>query len=768
MDCGAGTWGNIHQDVIDGTSTLFVRADYDGSLGASDGSSTRPWTTIQQAVNASAAGGVIAIAEGAYQESVEIASHAITLWGRCPEKVIVSAGSSANSTIDVKKSGTELHGLGVTGSALYAGISVVGASDVLIDRVRVFDHATQGILVQFNGAVTNATVQDSLIDGNHGIGIYGYQSTVTVAGSVIRSTKYRSADDMGGLGVVVQSLSATAPADLSLSRSVIDDNADIGLFVYGGSATVKGSVIQNTKPHPSYGEGGEGVLVQSRDNGDPGTLSLEDSVIDQNHFVGIGVSASNATVTRTVIRRTREQPSQKKGGPGISLESDGVSHGSTLVLDSSVIDDNLDSGLSVVGSSAQVRHSIIKNTGPYAKNQTLGRGVNAITDASGNTSSVTIEGSLIDSNHDIGVFGSGASVSLVDSVVSNTLPNASTNAGGEGIVVQLDDVGNTGSLAIERSRVDSNHTSGIHSLGCPVTVASSVIQNTQTQASDQGFGTGIECVAVNPQTPLSILIDNSLFDHNHYLSVEGLGAQIDIRSSSIRNTLLAGKGYEFGHGIGVDTDPARGVASLSLDGVLIENAISVGVVVGGATFSMSGSVIRGVIGDATRATTPHGVSIEALSTGERSTATISGSLIENVSGVGVGVYRCDASVINTVIQGIDAGRFDGLFGDATCALGSAHLTVEKSVLSRNQRAGLSAFGAVVDVSDVLFSCNIINLDQEAYEGEVPGSSKVSATLTNLGGNACMCDVTASICRAESQDLSPPLPVAPYAPTPVTP
>ncbi len=40
--CGAGPWGNIPVDA----TTQYVQQSYNGSMGASDGSSTRPWTTM--------------------------------------------------------------------------------------------------------------------------------------------------------------------------------------------------------------------------------------------------------------------------------------------------------------------------------------------------------------------------------------------------------------------------------------------------------------------------------------------------------------------------------------------------------------------------------------------------------------------------------------------------------------------------------------------------------------------------------------------------
>lgn len=61
--------------------TVYVDDAYAG--GANDGSESRPWTTIQQAIDAAADGAVIAIAEGSYVADVEIDNKRVRLWGRC-------------------------------------------------------------------------------------------------------------------------------------------------------------------------------------------------------------------------------------------------------------------------------------------------------------------------------------------------------------------------------------------------------------------------------------------------------------------------------------------------------------------------------------------------------------------------------------------------------------------------------------------------------------------------------------------------------------
>ncbi len=78
--CGQGTWGDI---PVDGASEYV-----DGSYAAadSDGSAERPWPTISQAVDAAAAGALVAVAPGSYGEDLEL-NKPIILWGKCPAEV---------------------------------------------------------------------------------------------------------------------------------------------------------------------------------------------------------------------------------------------------------------------------------------------------------------------------------------------------------------------------------------------------------------------------------------------------------------------------------------------------------------------------------------------------------------------------------------------------------------------------------------------------------------------------------------------------------
>jgi hypothetical protein len=86
MPCPAAEHGEAPEEP----TTLHVRADHQGP---SDGSAAMPYTTIQAAVDAAVDGAVVAIAAGTYAESVEVMTHNVRLWGRCPALTVIVGDS---------------------------------------------------------------------------------------------------------------------------------------------------------------------------------------------------------------------------------------------------------------------------------------------------------------------------------------------------------------------------------------------------------------------------------------------------------------------------------------------------------------------------------------------------------------------------------------------------------------------------------------------------------------------------------------------------
>jgi hypothetical protein len=93
----------------------------------------------------------------------------------------------------------------------------------------------------------------------------------------------------------------------------------MGAFVRGSDATIEVTAVRSTLPN-SFGNGGRGIGIQS----DPAAgaradVTVRACLIEQNADVGVYVSTSDATIVGSTVRDTAPQSSDNKFGDGISV-----------------------------------------------------------------------------------------------------------------------------------------------------------------------------------------------------------------------------------------------------------------------------------------------------------------------------------------------------------------------------------------------------------------------------------------------------------------
>jgi hypothetical protein len=120
----------------------------------------------------------------------------------------------------------------------------------------------------------------------------------------------------------------------------------------------------------------------------------------------------------------------------------------------------------------------------------------------------------------------------------------------------------------------------------------------------------------------------------------------------------------------------------------------------------------------------------------------------------VTVVSATASIQGTAVRDSTSSMLDASFGDGVAvasadAQGPARLLVGAALITGSQRAGLTVFGASVELSGTRLDCNVIHLDGELNAG-------LSFDLRDLGGNHCGCGAEPAECRVASSSLAPPL------------
>jgi len=585
--CGVGKWGDI---PTDGTSQ-HVDLSYAG--GDSDGSADKPWTTISAAMSVAAEGAIVAIAEGSYAEDVFIDGRPVLLWGVCPSAVEVVGSSSALAAVTVwlGADGTVVRSLALRGAA--KGLVISGAQDVLVDRVWIHDTAGRGVAVEdlmgptaftldgvlieqvtevgvftsgadatvvgsvvrdtqplgsgqllgrgmslgqapASGARSTVTLRGSLLEGNRDVGLHILSSDVTVQSSVVRQTLPQAGDGQWGFGVSVAPATATGePATLALVSSLVEDSHVFGVQISGSEAFIEGSVVRDSLPS-SVGDGfGYGVQVQSDPvMGDRAVATVSASLVAHNHTIGVAMSNADVTIEGTVVRDTLPGDVDQLFGRGLEVLD--VMEGTEpprLTIRGAVVEHNHDAGLLIIGEETTIEGTVVRDTQPRAGDQSMGRGINF--QRAGELAmppAFTVHSSVLELNHDLGVFIAGVDGTIEGTVIRDTLPRSSNQTGGRGLHIQPDlslDLSNA--VTVERSLVERSLDIGVIVLGVAVTFEGTVVRDTVPRASDGLFGDGV-LVAREPG-PTSALLSRCRVEDSARVGVAAFGAPVSLAAT---------------------------------------------------------------------------------------------------------------------------------------------------------------------------------------------------------------------------------------------
>jgi hypothetical protein len=423
--CGAGTWGDIPIEV----DAQHVDASYVGA--DSDGSSTRPWTKITDAIVAATPGAMVAIAEGSYGEDVDIGKR-VRLWGVCPEKVeVVGQAAIATLLMRASASGTELHGMAVRGPQI--GIAIGGANQVLLEGVWVHDTGWRGVAAELNAE--GARIENSLIESAEEVGIALSGADAEMIGSVVRATRPRSAGQLLGRGVSVQLSCGQTGCDPTtrphalIQGSVIEGNHEFGMYLSAADATVEGSVVRNTVPRASDSWFGRGIHITPScldDICDPSTranVTIRGTIVERNHESAVTVMGSDAVLETTVLRTTWPRVLDQRGGNGINIQLTCSITGcipssrANVRLTRSLVEDVNESGVLVANSDSTLVDSVVRlvRTRPDGS---LGDGVASI--AFNGPATVNVERSLIHEIARAGIASFGSSGGITASTITCT------------------------------------------------------------------------------------------------------------------------------------------------------------------------------------------------------------------------------------------------------------------------------------------------------------------------------------------------------------
>jgi hypothetical protein len=202
---------------------------------------------------------------------------------------------------------------------------------------------------------SSVTTRRTLIERSRHLGIAVMGAKAVLESTVVRETLPRESDGGFGVGLYVATWRPGERADVSIASSLFEKNRGGGIELWGShlslsSSTVRGNVAGGV------GREGRGIsLAIDEGTGDVADASVVDSLIDDNGDVGVVVFGSAHTMERSRVRRTRRGLSGTFGdGVAAAYFRDRPAN---VSLRATLVDGNARAGVSSFGSAMSFERS---------------------------------------------------------------------------------------------------------------------------------------------------------------------------------------------------------------------------------------------------------------------------------------------------------------------------------------------------------------------------------------------------------------------------
>ncbi|KYF52068.1 hypothetical protein BE08_21325, partial [Sorangium cellulosum] len=483
----------------------------------------------------------------------------------------------------------------------------------------------------------------SLLERNHDTGVLAEGASADIETTVVRGTRPAGGGE-DGIGIRVQGDRETGERSLlTLRTSLLEQNHYLGAHVLGSDATIEATVVRDTQPHGD-GTAGHGVAIQAFPaTGARAKATLRAVHLSRNHEVGVLVAGSDATIEATVVRDTQANR-DGSGGYGVAIQHERGR--SEVTIRASSVESNREFGVSVHASDATIEATVVRDTRSNREGA-FGRGIGISDDLdTGERSKVTLRSSLVDENHDLGVLVSGSDATIEATIVRGTRPSSE---GGLGRGVEIHAGRDTFARAtalLRSSLVEHNHDNGVFVAGSDATVEATVVRDTQPGNVDGGSGIVIQD-DLDASERSTLTMRASLVEHNHDTGVVILGSDATIEATVVRDTQPV-DGEQRGHGVHIqDNDKTLERATAALRGVLVEQNHSFGVTIFRSDAAIEASVVRATqaSGDGTR-----GDGVAVRSYGEPATATITSTVVESNARAGVSTFSAAVVLVSSAVR----------------------------------------------------------------------------------------------------------------------
>jgi len=365
-----------------------------------------------------------------------------------------------------------------------------------------------------------------------------------------------------GYGVTMQ-----RGASVSLTRVKIVSAGSYGVTLFGGGLDVHETVIRDTLPAPS---GSLGFAISGvcdyQGTGGCADVTVTRSLITDNQEIAVGVVGGSLTVADSVIRNTRANANSGLAGVGIQAQCDtSVPSCPALTVTGSVVTNNRSAGIMSMAETTLVADTVISETQAHVGDGQRGNGLVVQCDPSTEVcGDVTVSCSLVDGNHTTGVVLKGVPAVMSHTIIRSTHAQPSDSLGGQGLLVWCDVISREcADASLVHMAVVENTLAGIFQFGGNVEMLGGYVAHTAPEPATEEEGVGYigYCDNAIPSCPTAV-IDGALFEGFYAEGFELFGGTYSLSRSAVYDVLA--QVSDDGLGVGIYIDGEDDDASLDV------------------------------------------------------------------------------------------------------------------------------------------------------------------------------------------------------------
>jgi len=478
------------------------------------------------------------------------------------------------------------------------------------------------------------------------------------------------------------------------------------------------------------------------------TFELRDSLVEKTVIHGL-LTDADLTVARSVVRDVAPDAAGDLGvlvatGPGSWTSQP------TLDIHGSLIERGSTAGVSVIGYQAEITDTLIRSIAPA--NGAFGHAALAVPYGAF-VPALSLRGVVAEDLVRVGV------IALVSDVVveRSTIRRVAGSLDQFGIPIGTTAYGPLpgvkGTLRVSDSLLSDGSYAGLSAAATDVDLVGVWVRDIAPSMTGTD-GVGIEILPLDPAVRPVATILGSRVDRTARFGVGIMGSDADIELTAVRDVAAESTGV-LGRGFSFEPDLISGQrADVRVRHSLVERVTEVGVAVIGADVLMESVEVRDVQPRPLDGQAGRGAIVQqAIGTSLPATATFRRCLFAELHEVGISAGAATVTIEASIVRDIAPRPVDGKLGDAISGFylpdhDPTLMFVDRAVVAGAARAGISIFGASLELRGSWLDCNLIHLNVEPFQGR-------ESAITDAGDNHCGCAEETVDCKSLSATLEPP-------------